>query len=227
VCSAPEGSLGLMDPIAEFSELALQNGLYLHVDSAFGGFILPFMKELGYKVPDFDFKLPGVSSMMTDSHKLGMVPIAASFLMFRSSASTNKIPTEETLIHTLTSTKNGGLAAAAWALFQHLGKEGYKKYVGNLLDVTKFVSEGIAEIDGLKLVAKPYISVIGFMTEDGISLDKVHRGMLKRRWGVATEMTPEVKSREFLRLSLSPMRDKEHAQGFLDALKVSVRDAKK
>ena len=54
VCSAPGGSFGVLDPVEAFADLAWRKGLYLHVDAAFGGFILPFMRDLGYDVPPFD-----------------------------------------------------------------------------------------------------------------------------------------------------------------------------
>lgn len=54
--------LGVVDPIDELSELALEENLYLHVDAAFGGFVVPFLKELGYKVPSLTL------------HSLGFAP---------------------------------------------------------------------------------------------------------------------------------------------------------
>ena len=59
VCSAPGGNFGTLDPIEAFADLAWRKGLYLHVDGAFGGFILPFMRDLGYEVPPFDFVAQG------------------------------------------------------------------------------------------------------------------------------------------------------------------------
>ena len=166
VCSAPEGELGLMDPIEEFSKIAEENGLYLHVDAAFGGFALPFMREMGYEVPPFDFNLPGVSSMTADGHKLGLLPLTTSFSLFRDESFLEGIPVEESHIWTITSTKNGGFAASAWALFQHLGKEGYKETIRKILEVTQFLSEGISRIEGLRLLAKPFLTVIGFTADD-------------------------------------------------------------
>ena len=51
VCSAPGGSFGVLDPVEAFADLARRTGLYLHVDAAFGGFILPFMRDLGHADP--------------------------------------------------------------------------------------------------------------------------------------------------------------------------------
>ena len=63
VCSAPGGSFGVLDPVEAFADLARRTGLYLHVDAAFGGFILPFMRDLGHAIPPFDMSLDGVSSI--------------------------------------------------------------------------------------------------------------------------------------------------------------------
>ena len=111
VCSAPEGNYGQIDPVEEFSDLAQRKGLYLHVDAAFGGFALPFLRELGYPIPPFDFSLPGVSSMMTDGHKLGLLPVATGFFLIRDAAMLDAIPAHVTGIHTITATKPGDHAA--------------------------------------------------------------------------------------------------------------------
>ncbi len=83
VCSAPGGSFGVLDPVEAFADLARRTGLYLHVDAAFGGFILPFMRDLGHAIPPFDLSLPGVSSISTDGHKLGLLPIATGFFLVK------------------------------------------------------------------------------------------------------------------------------------------------
>lgn len=56
VASAPQYPHGLVDPVREVAALAREKKLPLHVDSCIGGFILPWIKKLGYDVPDFDFK---------------------------------------------------------------------------------------------------------------------------------------------------------------------------
>ncbi len=224
VCSAPEGELGLMDPIEEFSKIAEENELYLHVDAAFGGFALPFMREMGYEVPPFDFNLPGVSSMTADGHKLGLLPLTTSFSLFRDESFLEGIPVEESHIWTITSTKNGGFAASAWALFQHLGKEGYKETIRKILEVTQFLSEGISRIEGLRLLAKPFLTVIGF-TADDYDIKIVYDELRRKGWGCFFGKDA-LNQEDYIRLSLHPFRDMEHARGFLEALEDSVKVAK-
>ena len=69
--SACNYGYGTIDPIAELSDLALERGVGLHVDGCLGGFILPWGQELGYDIPLFDFRVPGVTSISADTHKYG------------------------------------------------------------------------------------------------------------------------------------------------------------
>ena len=58
VGSAANYAHGLIDPIEELSEIAMQHDIGLHVDGCLGGFILPWGERLGHDVPRFDFRVP-------------------------------------------------------------------------------------------------------------------------------------------------------------------------
>ena len=81
--SAPSYSQGTIDDIAALSCLAVKHDVGLHVDCCLGGFVLPFAKKLGYSVPDFDFGLPGVTSMSLDTHKYGCALKGSSVVLYR------------------------------------------------------------------------------------------------------------------------------------------------
>ena len=74
VGSAPPAPYATTDPIAELSEIAARHGLWFHVDACMGGFFLPFARELGAPIPQFDFSVPGVWSVSADLHKFGYSP---------------------------------------------------------------------------------------------------------------------------------------------------------
>ena len=222
VCSAPDGAFGLLDPVADFADLAHRNGLYLHVDAAFGGFILPFMRGLGRDVPPFDFNLPGVSSIMTDGHKFGMMPVATSFLVLRDEQMLQAIPTERTLIHNMTATKHGEHAAIAWAVLNRMGRKGYLESASRMFELLDLLVEGIERIEGLRLVTKPFVPILAF-TSDVYDLDKIHHELLARGWG---NRPSTVRGVTFIRLIVQPNRDREHSLGFLNALEDSVQAAR-
>jgi tyrosine decarboxylase/aspartate 1-decarboxylase len=223
VCSAPAGSFGLLDPVEAFSDLAVRKGLPLHVDAAFGGFILPFMRDLGYEVPPFDFTLPGVTTMMTDGHKLGLLPIATSFFIARDPSWFEAVPTERTLIHTTSSTKPGSRAIAAWATFRHLGREGYRRSTAHVLALRDRIVSGVTAIPSMRTIAPPFISVVAF-TSDTIDLADVHELMAEDGWG---QSIGEIRGRPFIRLSIHPSREMSAADGFVAAFEAAVSRARR
>ncbi|MCA9773672.1 MAG: aspartate aminotransferase family protein, partial [Myxococcales bacterium] len=60
---------GVVDPIRELGAIALERDVLLHVDGCMGGFLLPYFRRLGAEVPDFEFNVPGVTSISMDLHK--------------------------------------------------------------------------------------------------------------------------------------------------------------
>ena len=223
VCSAPAGGFGTLEPVEAFAHLAQRKGLWLHVDAAFGGFMLPFKRDLGHRVEPFDFALPGVTSMMTDGHKLGLMPIATGFFIAREPALFDAIPTEETLIHTTSSTKPGSRAAAAWAVMKHLGRDGYRRSTAHLMELVRTLAAGIGDIPGLTLLTAPAVSVIAF-TSQNVDLEDVHRRMAVDGWG---QSYGELRGMPFIRLSVHPSRTRDSALGFLEALGTAARRARR
>jgi len=59
-----------MDDIVALGDLAQKYKIGLHVDCCLGSFIMPFLHEAGYPVPPFDFRVPGVTSISCDTHKV-------------------------------------------------------------------------------------------------------------------------------------------------------------
>ena len=66
VGSAPCFSLGIIDDIGAIAEMARGHGIGCHVDCCLGGFVVPFAERL----PVVDFRLPGVTSISCDPHKV-------------------------------------------------------------------------------------------------------------------------------------------------------------
>ena len=157
--------LGTIDPIPEISELCFDEKIFLHIDAAFGGFVIPFLKDLGYNVPEFDFKLKGTSSISIDAHKMGCSAIPLGALILKESKWLDEISIETPYISSkkqagILATRSGGPVAAAYAVTKYFGLKGYKKIVKNCLDVTNYTSDKLEKI-GLSLVIKPTMNVIG------------------------------------------------------------------
>src|SRR5690606_19217124 len=140
VGSAPAYPQGVVDPIDEIADLARRNGLWCHVDACVGGFMLPFVRELGWPVPPFDFSVPGVVSMSADLHKYGYSAKGASVVLFRDARRRRYSYYAFTdwsgriyASSTMTGTRPGGAIAAAWAVMQHLGRDGYRRITAEVM----------------------------------------------------------------------------------------------
>ena len=122
VGTAGTAELGTIDPIDELSEIAIDHGVYLHVDAAFGGLIIPFLSDAA----TFDFRLKGVKSITVDPHKMGLAPVPAGGILFRDNTCLSHIETETPYLtegtqYTFVGTRSGASVAATWAVFESTG----------------------------------------------------------------------------------------------------------
>ncbi len=188
VGSAPCFPYGVIDPIAELGELAQRRGLWLHVDACVGGYLAPFVRMAGRPVPDFDFSVPGVSSLSADLHKYGFCPKPGSTLFYRDRALSRHHrfdfdvwPSGRFVTGTLTGTRPAGGAAGAWAVFQHLGVEGYVRTADTLMQAIDRYRAGVAAIPGLKVLGDPDLAIVAVIAE-GFDIFQVAEGLQTRGW---------------------------------------------
>lgn len=188
VASAPCYSQGVIDPIAEIGRLAEERRLLFHVDACVGGLHLSFMRKLGASLPDFDFTVPGVTSISTDLHKYGYAAKGSSVILYRD-RSLRKYQifactdtTAYTLINpTVLSTKSGGPMAGAWAILNYLGDEGYLKIVQAVQEATRRLLAGLHAIPGLRVLGKPDMCMLSFASDE-INVYQLADEMHKRGW---------------------------------------------
>lgn len=203
---------GQIDPIDKLSEIAIENELFLHVDAAFGGFVIPFLE----KPRPFDFKVPGVTSIAVDPHKMGLSTIPSGVLLFRSPSFLDSLKINTPYLttksqFTLTGTRSGASAAATCAVMKYLGYEGYRKNVEYCMQLTaKTVAE--ARKIGFEPLIEPVMNVVTLNVPDP---DLVREQLLNRfGWNVSITRTPRA-----LRLVMMPHTSSEDIELFLQDLK--------
>ncbi|MDA8049732.1 MAG: aspartate aminotransferase family protein [Rhodospirillales bacterium] len=186
--SVPCFPYGVIDPIAELSELALSRGLWLHVDACVGGYLAPFARDLGRPIPEFDFALPGVAALSADLHKFGFCPKPASTILFRDTTRANAggfdldvWPSGRFTTRTLVGTRPGGSVAAAWAVLNHLGREGYRAIAARLIAMRDAYVAGIEAIPGMRVFGRPELTIIAFGAE-ALDMAAVAEDMAARGW---------------------------------------------
>lgn len=189
VGSAPAFPQGTIDPIAELSELARKAGAGFHTDACLGGFVLPWAERLGYPVPPFDFRLPGVTSMSADTHKYGYAPKGSSVVLYRSPElrryqyyATADWPGGLYFSPTMAGSRPGGLSAACWAALVSIGESGYLEATRRILETAAALREGIGAIPGLRILGEP-LWVIA-VASDRLDIYRVMEEMGRRGWSL-------------------------------------------
>jgi glutamate/tyrosine decarboxylase-like PLP-dependent enzyme len=146
------------------------------------------MRKLGCELPDFDFTVPGVTSISVDLHKYGYAAKGASVILYRDKslrryqifACTDT--TAYTLINpTVLSSKSGGPMAGAWAILNFLGDEGYMRMIQTVQDATQRLIGGINAIPGLRVLGRPDMCMFSFAA-DGINVYQLADEMHMRGW---------------------------------------------
>lgn len=231
VASACSYAHGVIDPVTGIAALAKAAGVLCHVDGCMGGFLLPYFRRLGQAVPDFDFRVPGVTSMSMDFHKYGLCPKGASVVLYKDEA-LRKFQiyacsewTGYTMINTtIQSSKSGGPLAAAWSVLQFIGEAGYLKIADELRRSRDELVAGVNQIPGLYVMGAPQMSLLAF-TSDELSAFALADELQERGWRVQAQLG-HGPSKENIHLTIAPSNTKWTAD-FLAALRAAVEAVRK
>jgi sphinganine-1-phosphate aldolase len=187
VGSACNYGYGTIDPIAELGQVALEHGTGLHVDGCLGGFLLPFGEELGYDVPPFDFRVPGVTSISADTHKYGYSLKGTSTLLFRDKAYRNAQYFHlagwsggKYMSPGIEGSRSGGLLAATWAALVHYGREGYLGHARKIFATAEEMKDAVRSHPELRILGAPTFCFS--FTSEAFDIYHVNDFMRDRGW---------------------------------------------
>jgi sphinganine-1-phosphate aldolase len=179
---------GVVDPIRKLSDLALEHKIGLHVDGCLGGFVLPWIEKLGYDVPIFDFRLPGVTSISCDTHKYGYALKGTSTVNFRSKELRRYMyftqedwPGGTYYSPTNAGSRSAGLSAATWAAMVCMGEQGYLKAARAIMDVSDRIREGAAHLPELRIIGRRPTFLLSF-TSDVVDPYFVNDYLMGKGW---------------------------------------------
>ena len=209
--------LGLIDPIEEISKIAHENNIYFHVDATFGGFSIPFLRDMGYDLPVFDFSLEGVCSITIDPHKMGLAPIPAGGIIFRKEEYLDVMAIDSPYLtvktqSTIVGTRSGAASAATYAIMKYFGKEGYSNLIKELMVNTKFLKENLEKI-GYEVICEPELNLVAFNHPE-MDTHKLAEELEKLGWKVSVANCPVA-----IRIVLMNHIKMEHLKELVEDLK--------
>ena len=218
--SAPCFPHGVIEPIGELSQIALEAGVWMHVDACVGGWIAPFFERIGRGAPAFDFRHPGVRSISADLHKFGFAPKPSSTVFFRDGEdlerSIFRLGTWGSGLYTtatMSGSRPGAAVAAAWAVINHLGLDGYETAARGIAQTVDDYVAGLSAIEGITFWAKPDVSILNFGSND-FDIYAVAERMKAKGWVPGLTRDPK---------GMHTMLSMQHAPA-LEAYLVDFRD---
>lgn len=148
----------------------------------------PFIRAISERdIETYDFSLPGVSSMSLDLHKYGYAAKGASTVLYRERAFRDAQvfhfsdwPCGHMYTPTFAGTRPGGAIAAAWAVLNYLGREGYETRARRIDDARRQLIDGCEALN-LSVYGDPKLSIVGFGSENDDIL-AVGEGLYAQGW---------------------------------------------
>jgi len=202
VVSAPNYPFASLDPVADVAEAASARGIPLHVDACIGGLVLPFWTDAaGAALPEWDFRVSGVTSMSADLHKFGYAPKGVSVLLQcgrdlqrHQFFATTRWPGYPVVNPTILGSKSASPLAAGWAISQWLGEEGFAELTASCMRSTAALRSAIDGIVGLRVVGDPVGPLFAVATDDTVApeqrVDPHHWADAVRGHGFVLQLQP-------------------------------------
>lgn len=198
VVSAPSYPHGVVDPVEEIAAVAAENDVPCHVDACIGGFVLPFLDDLGYDVPNYDLSVDGVTSISADPHKYGYTAKGVSTILYRDrdlrryqyyafdgwSGGIYAAPNFQ-------GTRPAGPIAGAWAVMNYIGRDGYEELVEEKMNATERIADYIDDTDELAVVSDPDMCLLAIeSTDPDVNAWTVQRELSDRGWELERQQDP-------------------------------------
>ena len=135
---------GRVDPIPELARIAHDAGAMMHVDAAWGGFVLPFTDH------DWSFADAPIDTLTVDPHKFGQAVVPAGGLIARKAAPLDALAVDTPYLEThsqatLTGTRSGAGVAGAVAAMEALWPAGYRAAARRANENAAWVADALVD----------------------------------------------------------------------------------
>ena len=189
-------SVHTVDPIPELAALAAEHNIGCHVDACIGGFVLPFLERLGYKLPPWDFRVPGVTEISADVHKYGYANKGSSVILHRDSDWVghqffmfSDWPSGLYGTPAVPGARPATSMATAWAVMQHLGIDGYTELVRQAMDTTLKIQQSIQAMPELYIVGRSVGTTFAFGAH-ALDIHRVGDWLSDKGWHLDRNVEP-------------------------------------
>lgn len=192
VGNAGTTNTGAVDDLQVLADLAEKEGLWFHVDAAYGGFFN--LTERGRAV------LRGIErsdSVVLDPHKTLFFPYGTGSLLVRDRAKLEeahalsadylpemrRAPDLVDFCQLSPELSRPPRGLRVWLALRLCGIDAFAKALDEKLDLAQWAAQQLRKIDGIEIVAEPQLSTLAFRLVkpglDGVELDELNRRLLE------------------------------------------------
>ena len=136
----------------------------LHIDAAFGGFIVPFSDN----DHGISFKNEKISSITLDAHKMLQTPYGTGVLLMRKNLLKHATTKEARYVKggdvTLCGSRSGANAVALWMILSIHGSDGWKQHIKKLINLTSHLCRGLDSL-GIHYYRNPSVNIVTIRAE--------------------------------------------------------------
>ena len=228
VGSAPSYPQGVVDPIAELAQVARAARCAAARRCVCGRHAAALRAQARLSHSRLSI-LPFRASRRcrADLHKYGYAAKGASVILYRNSALRRHMFFSYInwsggvyVSPTMTGTRPGGPIAAAWAIMNFLGEEGYLKLADVVMQTVRKIREGIAALPEVRVLGNPDMSVLA-IASDKLDVYQIGDELTARGWHLDRQQFPPS-----LHMTIVPAHALVVDQFLID-LKAAIEAAKK
>lgn len=170
---------GAVDPLQDIADLCAEQGLWLHVDGAYGALFL-LCEELREQMSG----CARADSITLDPHKLLFAPLEAGCLLVRDGAQLREAFAFDSSYLTIADDplmtnymdygpqlSRGFKALKVWSALQAFGADAFRTANRRTLELAQHLAHGIQDISGVSLLAPVTLTVVCFILDDGSPAD--------------------------------------------------------
>lgn len=193
VASAGTTNTGAVDDLAGAADLAEREGLWLHVDAAYGGFFVLTGRGRGAMAG-----IERAESITLDPHKGLFLPYGTGCLLVRDGEALRRAhqSNADYLRHLTTSPEHTDFCQVSpelsrdfrglrvWLPFKLAGARAFREALDEKLDLTEWAAAQLSAVPGIEIVAEPQLSILAFRLRppalEGAELDALNHRFVDR-----------------------------------------------
>ncbi|UCC72234.1 MAG: aminotransferase class I/II-fold pyridoxal phosphate-dependent enzyme [Gemmatimonadota bacterium] len=216
VANAGDTSTGSVDPLSDVADFCAAQGLWLHVDAAYGGFAVldPRGRELLRGIERAD-------SVALDPHKWLYTPFEAGCVLVRDFRRLYEVfhilpdylvdvaggPQNVNMCDHGIALSRSSRALKIWLAIKHFGLGRYRAVISRTMGLARYAQELLEATPGIEVVSPAVLSVVTFRyvpswESDEEEIEQVNHEIRQRVWesGAAMITSSRVRGRYVLRL---------------------------